>query len=193
MGISLFSVAATGSDQAANRIRLDFSNSSRYVGSYDHFKGGKLAENYWNFQEVKISDNGVNHLIELEGKRLNAYLDSVGVWTIGVGATFYQDKRKVKKGDKITDQQCVDLLKFHLTWAQDSVNNLVKVPLNQNQFDALVGFVFNIGRTAFRNSTLLRELNSGNYDKAADQFLRWVKQPELMGRRRKERNLFTKK
>jgi lysozyme len=76
---------------------------------------------------------------------------------------------------------------------ETTVNNLVKVPLTQNQFDALVSFVFNIGGGAFSKSTLLRKLNEKDYAGAADQFLVWVKQPELTGRRKNERAQFLKK
>ncbi|WP_312069487.1 lysozyme, partial [Acinetobacter sp.] len=79
-----------------------------------------------------------------------------------------------------------------------SVNNLVKVPLSQNQFDALVSLTYNIGSTAFKNSTLLKKLNAKDYAGAADQFLRWNKGggkvlKGLVRRREAERALFLKK
>ena len=80
-------------------------------------------------------------------------------------------------------------------WAVNAVNNLVKVGLNQNQFDALVSLVFNIGETNFRNSTLLRKLNAGDYEGAADEFPRWKYQNKkvlrgLVRRRAEEMELF---
>jgi len=126
-----------------------------------------------------------------EGLRLEAYLPTPNdVWTIGYGHT-----HTTKQGQKITEAQADALLRKDITWAEKAVNNLVVVPLTQNQFDALVSFVFNVGEGAFGTSTLLRLLNSKDYEGAANQFLRWNKQKGkilngLTKRREEERNLF---
>ena len=125
-----------------------------------------------------------------EGLRLKAYLDTGGVWTIGWGHT-----KTVKPGMEITVEQAQELFDKDTKWAVNAVNNYVKVPLKQHQFDALVSFTYNVGATAFRKSTLLRELNSGNYQEAAEQFLRWKYDNGevirgLLNRRKSEKHYF---
>lgn len=135
---------------------------------------------------------------EHEGLRLVAYLDSVGVWTIGYGDT----GPDVVKGLTITKEQAEERLRKRLVEFEGYVNRYVKVKLTQNQFDALVSLVYNIGPTNFNSSTLLLKLNAGDYVGAADQFLVWNKGrvngklvviKGLVNRRRKERELFLRK
>jgi GH24 family phage-related lysozyme (muramidase) len=135
---------------------------------------------------MKISQQGVNKLEQREGKRNKAYKDTKGIWTIGVGHT----GPNVYEGLAWTDQQIEDALRDDLAWAEQTVNESVKVILTQNQYDALVSFVFNIGATAFKKSTLLKLLNQGLYDMAAEAFLMWNKPPEIIGRRNSEREQF---
>lgn len=126
-----------------------------------------------------------------EGLRLKAYLPTKNdVWTVGYGHT-----HGVYQGMTITEQQAEQFLHEDVKWAEDAVNQYVHVSLTQNQFDALVSFVFNVGTGNFSNSTLLRLLNKGDYKGAADQFLRWNKQKGvvlngLTTRRKNERALF---
>lgn len=133
---------------------------------------------------MKTSDRGIELLKDREGVRLKAYLDSVGVPTIGVGHT-----AGVKMGDTCTEQQAMDWLRDDLKWSEAAVN-LVKVPLEQHQFDALVSFVFNVGQMQFATSTLLRKLNAGDYEGAALQFDRWHIPAEITSRRNGEREQF---
>ena len=126
-----------------------------------------------------------------EGLRLTAYQDGGGVWTIGYGHT----GSDVREGLTIPLSEAERLLTRDLRTAEGYVNGAVKVKLTQNQFDALVSFVYNIGGDAFEKSTLLRLLNAGEYEGAANQFLRWNKDngkviDGLTNRRRKERDLF---
>lgn len=139
---------------------------------------------------MKIDQKGIDFLIEVEAARLNAYQDTKGIWTIGVGATRYQDGRRVKQGDKITKEQLNALLHFHIKEAENDITKLVKVPLTQNQFNALISFYHNVGITQFRSSTLLKKLNKADYIGASKEFIRWIKQPELKNRRVKETELF---
>jgi lysozyme len=106
---------------------------------------------------------------QFEGCRLQAYLDSAGVPTIGVGHT-----RGVKMGDRCSQAQADLWLTQDLEDAGAAVASLVKVPLTQDQFDALTDFTFNLGVRRLAESTLLIMLNRGNYKAAADQFSRWV-------------------
>ena len=119
---------------------------------------------------MNISQFGIDAIKDYEGVRLKAYDDGVGIWTIGVGHT-----KGVKRGDEITMAQVDEFLRADLEDAESAVRLNVKVPLEQCQFDALVSFVFNVGAVAFKSSTLLKKLNAGGYDGAADEFLRWNK------------------
>lgn len=106
---------------------------------------------------------------QFEGCRLQAYLDSVGVPTIGVGHT-----RGAKMGDHCTVQQADLWLSQDLEDAAAAVASLVKAPLTQDQFDALTSFTFNLGARRLAESTLLILLNKLDYHGAAAQFARWV-------------------
>jgi len=138
----------------------------------------------------KINRDGLRLLKAFEGLRLRAYQDSVGVWTIGYGTT-----SGVRPGMVITEAQAEDLLKRDLNRFERAVNDLVTVPLTDDQFSALVTFAYNVGEGALADSTLLRLLNQGDYRGAADQLLRWDKAggqalAGLTRRRRAERALF---
>jgi len=137
-----------------------------------------------------INQTGLNLIKDFEGCVLTAYDDGVGVLTIGYGHT-----QGVTWGQTITQAQAEKLLMQDLKYFEQSVTNLVKVALTDNQFAALVSLAFNIGTGAFANSTLLRLLNRREYQAAADQFQRWVngggkEMAGLVRRRNAERNLF---
>ncbi|MBN6491902.1 lysozyme [Acinetobacter pittii] len=145
--------------------------------------------------EMSVSQEGVNHICNFEGLRLNAYDDGVGVWSIGYGTTRYPNGSSVQKGDTCTLEQAKAYMQHDLKIFERAVNGAVKVPLKQNQFDALVSLTYNIGTGAFKNSTLLKKLNSGNYKEAANQFDVWVnaagkRLPGLVRRRAMEKKLF---
>lgn len=143
---------------------------------------------------MKLSNNGIAFIKRAEGEKLTAYQDSVGVWTIGVGHTGTVDGKSVARGMTITQNKSTSLLISDLAWVESAINGNVKVPLTQNQYDALCSLVFNIGRNAFTGSTLLRLLNVNNYKGASDQFLQWKRagsDPDLLlPRRKRERELF---
>lgn len=103
-----------------------------------------------------------------EGLSLNAYQDSVGVWTIGYGHT-----SGVYAGMTCTQAQADQWLAEDIQGSAYVVNKVVTAPLNQNQFDALVDFVFNLGSGNFQSSTLLRLLNQGDYAGASNEFPKW--------------------
>jgi lysozyme len=134
-----------------------------------------------------------------EGKKLKSYKDQGGVWTIGFGSTYNIDeKRLVKEGDTITDATALRWLKTITTDLQANIKKLILVPVTQNQLDSLTSLAYNIGSTAFAESTLLEMLNAGKPKiQVADQFLRWNKVKKvvnqgLVNRRLKERELFLK-
>ena len=145
-----------------------------------------------------INKIGLKLIAKFEGCYLQAYLCPANVWTIGIGTTIYPNGVKVKKGDKCTLEQAHEYLAHDMIEFEKTVNDSVKVPLSQNQFDALVSLAYNIGSGAFKNSTLLKKLNAKDYAGAADQFLVWNKGggkvlKGLVRRRDAERALFLKK
>lgn len=147
--------------------------------------------------EMHVSPSGVDLICNFEGLRLKAYDDGVGVWTIGFGTTKYPNGIRVKKGDTCTLDQAKAYMQNDLKSFEQTVNNTVKVPLNQNQFDALVSLAYNIGTNAFSKSTLVKKLNSNDIRGAADQFDLWVnaggeRMQGLVNRRAKEKALFLK-
>lgn len=131
------------------------------------------------------------HLKLWEGCKLVAYKDVGGVWTIGYGST----GPHVFPGLIITQAQADAYLDADLARFEQSINSKVKVSINQNQYDALVSLAYNIGVAGFERSTVLRRLNSGDYDGAADAMLMWNKVngkivKGLVNRREAERKLF---
>jgi len=144
---------------------------------------------------MRASENGINLIKRFEGCRLTAYQDSVGVWTIGYGWTQPVDGKPVGKGMTITQQKANQLLTEGVAQYENGVTNLVTVPLNQNQFDALVDFAYNLGVNALKGSTLLKKINAGDYAGAVNEFTKWNKAggKELAGltrRREAEKSLF---
>ena len=139
---------------------------------------------------MNLGYNGTKILKFFEGCKLTAYQDSVGVWTIGYGHT-----KGVYDGMTITQEEAEQMLLTELEEYEGYVEKYVTVPLTQNQFDALVVWVYNLGPTNFRNSTLLKELNSGNYTAAGKEITRWNKAggkvlAGLVKRREAEAELF---
>ena len=143
---------------------------------------------------MNVSQRGIDLIKSFEGCKLTAYPDpgtGGAPWTIGWGTT-----RGVRQGMTITQDEADLLLAEDVNTFAAAVNRLVKVPLNQNQFDALTSFAYNVGSSNLGSSTLLRLLNEGDYEGAAGQFGRWVKGgdggtlPGLVRRRAAEKALF---
>lgn len=143
---------------------------------------------------MKLSNKGYEFLGNEEGLRLNAYRDSVGVWTIGYGNTFYEDGSKVKKGDRITKGRALELFRHIVKRFEDGVNRTITRELNANQFDALVSLAYNIGVAAFSKSTVARRVNANPCDPSIrDAFLMWRNaggKPILLNRRKREADLY---
>lgn len=119
---------------------------------------------------MRTTAKGLALIKEFEGLRLEAYLCPAGVWTIGWGHT-----KGVEKGDRIDISAAEKYLREDIEEAERGIEKLVKVKLNDNQFSALVSFVFNFGETKFRSSTLLRVINTDPHSpNVAVQFRRWV-------------------
>jgi lysozyme len=133
---------------------------------------------------MNFSENGKRLLAEWEGKKSKQYPDVAGKPTIGVGHLLTQSElssgkiringQDVRYENGLTDEQIINLLGADIGKFEQAVNENVKVSLNQNQFDALVIFAFNIGVEAFKGSTLLKLLNQKKYEEVPNQLRRWV-------------------
>ena len=135
---------------------------------------------------MKTSDEGRALILEREGCRLRPYQDSVGVWTDGVGNTM----GVVPNGPPITRPKADADLERNLGVVERAIEEAVQVGLEQYQFDALASFAFNVGETAFKGSTLVRRLNTGDFDGAASEFDRWHIPAGITSRRNGEREQF---
>lgn len=119
---------------------------------------------------MQYSGTGLALTEQFEGDRLTAYQDTGGVWTNGYGNT-----HGVVPGSTIGQIKAVQDLQANIQNSVNDVNQLVTVQLTQGEFDALVDFDFNLGRGRLAASTLLIDLNAGNFTAAADQFECWDK------------------
>jgi lysozyme len=146
---------------------------------------------------MKLNQKGYDIIKSFEGLKLKPYLCSAKVPTIGYGNTFYENNVKVKMSDApITKQRAEDLLKLNADRFASKVLNLVKKPITQNQFNALVSFAYNVGSGALASSTLLRKVNVNPNDVTIrNEFLKWNKVNSipvqgLTNRRIKEAELY---
>ena len=146
---------------------------------------------------MKTSGKGIEIIKKHEGFRSHPYLCPAGVPTIGYGATYYKNGKKVSLSDApISKSEGVLLLGDMLDRYENGVNRYVQHPINQNQFDALVSFAYNLGLGALKTSTLLKVINSNPNDPdIRRQFKRWVRAsgrilPGLEKRRKEEADLY---
>lgn len=146
---------------------------------------------------MKTSNVGIDLIKQFEGLKLQSYLCPAKIWTIGYGTTRINGK-PVKPGMTCTQEEAEEYLSTDLVPFEATVNSNVKSKLTQNQFDALVCFVYNVGPNNFLGSTLLKKLNANDMFGAADEFLKWNKAngkvlAGLTTRRTNERTLFLTK
>ncbi len=140
---------------------------------------------------MKTSDNGIKLIQQYEGLRLKAYQDSVGVWTIGYGHT-----KDVKPGDVINQLQAAEFLKQDIAHVENALNKFTG--FNQNQFDALVSFFFNVGTGWITKGKFDVIFRNKTFDQIPDKLLKYVYAggqilQGLINRRRAEAELFKKK
>ena len=135
-----------------------------------------------------LNEKGYKALHSREGLKLKPYLDTRGVPTIAMGNTYYLDGKSVTMKDKpLTLKEAENLAKIVADDFAKVVNDSLKREVNQNQFNALVSLAYNIGKTAFKNSTVLRLVNLNPCDKAiGPAFMMWTKNKELISRRKSE-------
>jgi lysozyme len=136
-----------------------------------------------------VSPIGIDKIIHREGVYLHAYMDTVGVWTIGTGHTTAAGPPAVHRGMVITEQQNQDILHADLAPIVAQLNAAVKRPILQNEFDAFVSIVFNVG-PKFLHSTAMRLFNAGDKRGCAAAIMMWRIPPEIIGRRNTERIQF---
>ena len=145
---------------------------------------------------MKTSDKGLALIKSFEGFSARPYLCPAGVPTIGYGATYYPDGRRVTMQDRpVSESDASAMLRAMLASYEAGIARYVQVPLTQGQYDALVSFAYNLGLSALKNSTLLRLVNARDYAGAAAQFGRWNRAggkvlPGLTRRREAERVMF---
>ncbi len=145
---------------------------------------------------MKPSDKCISLIQQFEGLRLDPYLDSAGIPTIGYGSIYHLDGSKVSMDDDtITKSQAVDMLTSHLITLAKNLEPHIDVDLSQNQTDAILDLAYNIGIGNFTKSTLLKLLNTDNIEGAAEQFLVWDRAggkivAGLTNRRNAEKELF---
>jgi lysozyme len=138
-----------------------------------------------------INKAGLELIKHYEGCSLEAYQDTGGVWTIGYGHTGVT----ARNGMNITQKKAEKLLREDLAWAEKAVIRFLRVGVNDNEYAALVSFVFNVGMGAFRRSTLLRMVNLNDFFAAEKEFGLWkyddgIEQPGLVARREAEVELW---
>lgn len=142
---------------------------------------------------MKISDEGLSLIKHFEGCELKAYRCAANVLTIGYGST-----KGVTEDMEITQEGAEELLQEEMHEYEGYINDMVKVPLEQHQFDAMVSWVFNLGSGNLSSSTLLKKLNNSEYDEVPEQIKRWNKAggkvlEGLVRRREAEALLFSSK
>lgn len=140
---------------------------------------------------MKTSKKGIDLISGFEGDRLTAYKCPAGVWTIGKGHTSAAGSPTVREGMVITQKESDDIFARDLIPYEMSVTSALKVSISQSQFDALVSLCYNIGPDAFRRSSVLRHVNSREWDKVPADFMKWTRGggrelPGLVRRRRAE-------
>lgn len=139
---------------------------------------------------MDLSAIGRAALVAREGRRLSAYRDSVGIWTIGVGHTSAAGPPVVTPGLRLSAAECDALFARDIAGSAETVRDAVPGDLPDHAFDALVSLCFNIGQPAFRRSTVVKRLTAGDRDGAAQAILMWNRPSSLIPRRQAEHDQF---
>ena len=143
---------------------------------------------------MQVGKNGIDLIKKFEGLRLESYKCPAGLWTIGYGNTMWENTIKVKENQVIDIQRAEKLLTYWVNKYADKIN----LKVNQNQFDALVSFAYNVGIGNFDSSTLKKKVIANPNDPTIrDEFMKWVSSkgkqlPGLVKRREAEANLYFK-
>lgn len=157
--------------------------------------------------KMKASENGIRIIKKFEGRAIKPYRDSVGYWTVGFGHLLYPEQLRLEREQIMsfalkpednrvfTEEEMEFLLRIDLLRFERAISKNIIVPLGQNQFDALISFIFNVGIGALQRSGLRMKLNRKEYFDASLEFLKWNKAGGkvlngLTTRRKIERELF---
>jgi lysozyme len=149
----------------------------------------------------KLDHNGLILLERLEGLKTKAYKDTKNVFTIGIGSTYYENGTRVKEGDTLTKEECYNLFNITKDKYEKPINEVIKVVLNQNQFNALFCFCYNVGAFGFKTSELVKVINAnGSRLEIEKAFMNWKGKTKnskgefvLQSRRQAEINEYFKK
>lgn len=125
--------------------------------------------------DMHVSLDGMNLIAGFEGYRNKAYKDIAGIWTIGFGTTVYPDGTKVKAGDTCTREQALMWKKHDIAFFEKHVNRIITRGLKQNQFDALVSLVYNVGVSAFESGKVDDLINAGKFQEATEVWAKYNK------------------
>ena len=152
--------------------------------------GSAMLPHFLQEKQMKISNNGLDLIKHFEGLVLKAYKCPAGVWTIGYGHT-----KDVQPGDEWSESNADHMLEVEMEEYEGYIHDSVTAPINQDQFDALVSWVYNLGGGNLNASTMLKVLNAGQYEEVPAQMMRWNKAggkvlEGLTRRRQAEANLF---
>jgi len=134
----------------------------------------------------RLSVRGQQVLVDREGFCLDAYQDTVGVWTIGVGHTSAAGPPEVYEGQTITKREAWEIFTRDTDMFEAVVNDAITVPMLAHHFDAFVSIAHNLGESQFRSATFVERYNAGDVDGAMEAILWWNKPPEIVPRRQGE-------
>ena len=182
----------TAYDYWLDSICREILNLPKRPGSRKPYDGWMVGENDSSEGKMQVSKECVNFIKKWEGFRGKSYKCAANVWTIGYGHT-----HGVKPGMTISESEASEILRKDIATFASAVSSIVKAPLSQHQFDALVSFCFNVGIEAFRKSTLVKKLNQRMYHSASLEFERWIhgggkRLKGLENRRKEEKEMFLK-
>jgi lysozyme len=163
-----------------------FDNAPSQGGNYKVEEDGQVKAPWTDYDNKPIGEGSfaypgsyetsqdmIDKIKQKEGFRGSVYQDVAGIWTIGYGTTFIDGIRVGKNTPPIDEARGEELLKQDVKLFEVAVKVGVRVPITQSMFDAMVSLTYNIGPAAFRSSSVVREINEGNYDAAADAFRMW--------------------
>lgn len=123
---------------------------------------------------MNVGNRGLDIIKEFEGWSSEPYLDPVGIPTIGWGSTWDDEGSKITIDHEPIDEATGErYLRHELRHVESAIARLIKVPLTQNQFDAMASFAYNVGTGALQRSTLRMKLNRQDYENATEEFQKW--------------------
>lgn len=185
-----------------------FNNAPNQGGNYEVKPNGDVVAPWVDYGNTPVGDGKFNppgayqtsdamaqKIKQYESFRSKPYDDGAGVWTIGYGTTYINGAKVSKNTPEISEAQALEYFKADIAVCENAVKSVVTVPVTQSMFDAMVSLTYNISSAPFRKSSVVRELNARNYEKAGDHFRDWKYaggkvMAGLVARRNNERSWF---